>query len=325
VTAATSGSATPRLPHPDGLSRAELARAVPCGSRRIRDQREALRVGLDCPGLADVRADFRGHLVAWWRLHVLHASWGGEGRGPAGTARPTRARVCELASFSVSTYKACRRWWEARGYVAVVRPGWTPLLRPGALADLDGRNDAQVYVLCIPRKRPPQARSAGQTLTRPLSRSRRDVERFPAREPGPARNPKHDLARPAALRSWPLRGVSDGWWAHLTGPFTAAGWSTSDLMWAIDHDRDGRQHRQRLANVRHPAGWLRWRLARWLTPAGIPQPSPAGRRAAAAAAVRAEQAARRRQLDQLAAARSRDYAGHAARARALLAARVRPG
>jgi hypothetical protein len=70
---------------------------VPPGSRRIRSQREALLGGLSCPDLADVRADFREHLTAWWRIHVNHASWGGEGRPPRGTTEPTRAKVCELA------------------------------------------------------------------------------------------------------------------------------------------------------------------------------------------------------------------------------------
>ena len=128
-------------PRPDGLSRAEIARAVPAGSRRIRSQREALRGGLSCPDLADVRADFRAHLADWWRIHVNHASWGGEGRPPRGTTEPTRARTCELAGMSVSTYKRCSRWWRDRGYIAVVRPGWTPMLRPGVLAGPDDRNE----------------------------------------------------------------------------------------------------------------------------------------------------------------------------------------
>ena len=71
--------------------RRAVARVVPPGSRRIRSQREALRGGLSCPDLADVRADFRAHLTDWWRIHVNHASWGGEGRPPRGTTEPTRA------------------------------------------------------------------------------------------------------------------------------------------------------------------------------------------------------------------------------------------
>jgi hypothetical protein len=271
----TPRRANVRQARPDGLSRAELARAIPPASRRARSQREALRAGLACPDLAGVRADFRAHLTDWWRLHVLPASWGGQGKPPRSTTQPTRARVCERAGFSVSTYKACRRWWETRGYVAIVRPGWTPLLRPGALLGPDDHNERQVLVLCVPRKRSSPPPWPGQTVTRPLAKSRRDSERIPARASGP---PKPRSSLPGCDRpvSWPLRGLTDGWRAHLTGPFTAAGWSPADLTWAIDHAPDGRQHRHRLATVRHPAGWLRWRLAHWLGgrhPAAITRPA----------------------------------------------------
>lgn len=156
------------------LSHADVARAVPAGSRRIRSQREALRRGLACPDLAAVRADFRAHLRDWWRIHVLHASWGGPGRPPRGTTEPTRARVCERAGVSVSTYKACRRWWEARGYIAIARPGTTPDLRPAVLSS--PANIRQAYVLCIPREwRQAPHREPVRPLTRPLSKSRRDI------------------------------------------------------------------------------------------------------------------------------------------------------
>jgi hypothetical protein len=70
-----------------GLSRADLARAVPCGSRRTRSLREALRSGLACPDLAGVRADFRGHLQDWWWIHVFHA-WAVPGGRPGPQSRP---------------------------------------------------------------------------------------------------------------------------------------------------------------------------------------------------------------------------------------------
>ena len=154
--------AVPPGHRPDGLSPLAVARAVPPGSRCARSQREALRGGLACPDLADVRRDFRDHLTDWWRIHVNYASWGGEGRPPRGTTEPTRARVCELAGrpgpdgewrpMSVSTYKRCSRWWKARGYIAVARPGWTPMLGPGVLTSPDDHNERQVLVLCLPRR-----------------------------------------------------------------------------------------------------------------------------------------------------------------------------
>jgi hypothetical protein len=289
-----------------GLSRAEIARAVPAGSRRITAQREALRAGLACPDLAGVRADFREHLRDWWMIHVNHASWGGPGRPPRGTTEPTRARVCQLAGrpgpdgrrrpMSVSTYKACRRWWEARGYIAIVRPGWTPDLAPGALRTGDDHNIRQAYVLCTPRShRPAPSRPPARTVTRPLSQSRRDLDKFPAREQpdqGPSRARKAGALRPAALRRGPLDRLTDGWWAHLTAPF--ASWTAADLVWAIDHLPGGRQHRTRTASIRHPAGWLRWRLSHWLQADGTSLPSPSQQRADAARHHRAYLAGRER-------------------------------
>ena len=38
----------------------------------------------------------------------------------------------------------------------------------------------------------------------------------------------------------------------------------ADLQFAVDHEPGGRQHRYDLATVRHPVGWLRFRLRLWL-------------------------------------------------------------
>jgi hypothetical protein len=82
------------------------------------------------------------------------------------------------------------------------------------------------------------------------------------------------------LRTGTLRSLTDGWWAHLTRPF--ANWPAGDVVWAVDHLPGGAQHRTRSANVGHPAGWLRWRLAHWLRPDGTALPSPSETRVAAA-------------------------------------------
>ena len=151
-------------------------------------------------------------------------SWGGQDRPPAGTTQPTRARVCELAGFGVSTYKVCRAWWEARGYVAIARPGRTPMLRPVALVRPGDHNERQVLVICCPRKkRPISSPRSGQAITRPLTCSGSE-QVLPTREAKPAEKPGSGTIRPAALRAWPLRGVSDGWWLYLTRPFVRLSW-----------------------------------------------------------------------------------------------------
>lgn len=293
--------------HHADMTRAEIARAVPPGSRRIRSQLEAIRGGLSHPDLQTVRPAFRCHLEDWWRIHVNHTSWGGHGRAPQGISSPGRSTVCRLArgGMSITTYKACRAWWAERGFVAIVRPGWTPMHRAAALSDA-GRdhNTSQAYVLCIPRRtvtpRPAPSSPQLDPETRPLSQFRRNLDRFPARE-GQIPGPENQISNPAAARPpvlcrGTLAALTDGWWAHITAPFTAAGWTASDQVYAVDHQPDGRQHRTRPANVRHPAGWLRWRLGLWQRPDGTPLPSPSQQRAAAAEAHRAYLARRNADL-----------------------------
>ena len=340
-----------------------MARVVPPGSRRIRSQREALRGGLSCPALAGVRRDFRDHLTDWWKIHVSYASWGGEGRPPRGTTEPTRALVCSPPEYdergrrgggidiSESTYKRCRRWWEARGYVAIVRPGWTPALRAMALASPEDHNERQVLVLCLPREKPAvPPREPAQALTGPLTGSRREPVKAPrAREtktqdkpdkaraprglpllprPGPAplgavpQNGSEGLAAAQAMQEHArlLRRISAKHLRHLARVFWLAGWRTADVLHAIDHEPGGRQHGY-TAEVRSPAACVRARLAAWLGPDGVPLPSPGQQRAAAAARARAAAAARREEAARLAAARTADTRGWAGRARAMLAAR----
>lgn len=63
--------------------------------------------------------------------------------------------------------------------------------------------------------------------------------------------------------------------------FAIAEWTAGDLAWAVDHYPDGRPHRHPTRTIRHPAGWLRWRLSHWLEPCGAPlrpRRSPHGQR-----------------------------------------------
>ena len=221
-----------RPARPDGLSRAEITRAVPPASRRARCQREALRAGLACPDLAVVRADFRGHLEQYWRFCCLHMSWGGEGKPPRGTTQPTRARLCKALGCSVSTVKACRQWWQARGFLAIVRDGWTPMLGPMALSSSGDHNLRQVLVLCVPRRKSLlPADTSGRLVTRPLTVPRSGSGITPARTREGKPGSSGQLDRPS---TWPLKNITDGWWAHLTSPFLAAGWSAADLTFAIE-------------------------------------------------------------------------------------------
>jgi hypothetical protein len=277
--------------HHADMSLAEIMRAIPDGSRRARDQVQALKAGLREPGLDDVSAKLRDKLEAFWRIHVLHASWGGEGKAPRGISSPGRERVRELIPgarpgkpISETTYKRLRRWWEARGYIAIVRPGWTPDLSPAVLHGPDrDHNMSQAYVLCVPTRAEKKARyrrhGPAQTQNGPLSVfSKPDGSHTRAREETPKPQPEKDRRTKGASREEvpqvsALTRVTDGWWGHLTRPF--AHWEPAGLLYAIDHHPDGRAHTGTAEQVRWPAAWLRWRLSHWLNPDGTARLSPA--------------------------------------------------
>ena len=127
------------------------------------------------------------------------------------------------------------------------------------------------------------------------------------------------LAAASAMqeRAGLLRRLSCEHLRHLARPFFAAGWLPRDVLHAIDHAPDGRQHRY-TAEVRSPAGWARSRLAAWLGPDGAPLPSRSQQAAQAHRQALAGQAARRAR-DAAARAQAADYPAQAARAREMLA------
>lgn len=89
-----------------------------------------------------------------------------------------------------------------------------------------------------------------------------------------------------------LRQLSAEHLRHLYRVFWIAGWLPQDVLHALDHGSDGRQHRYS-AEVRSPAGRVRWRLALWLGPDGTPLPSRSQQLAESRRQLLAEQAERR--------------------------------
>jgi hypothetical protein len=350
---------TRRAHHAD-MTLAEVLRAVPPASRRAPDQRRALDAALCYLALAadGMQERRRRKLEMWIRIHIWSASWGGEGRAPRGVSSPGRELVCDLIRdektgkpLSATGYKRLRRFWEAAGFIAIVREGWTPDLSPGVLRSA-GRdhNMTQAYVLCIPTRAEKKARrrrgGSPSNKTGPLSVfSQTDGSPARAREENPENPPAASCCYPAAagrpgkpekherpkgspeggvrLHVGALARVSDRWWAHLTRPF--ARWDARELLYAIDHYPDGRAHLGTAERVRNPAGWLRWRLSHWLRPDGTALPSAGQRNAESAGKTRDEQARRRAEdaARENAALRSGDadrVTAAAGRARAMLAA-----
>jgi hypothetical protein len=339
-------------PQHQSPSRLAIVQAIPAGSRRARDQRGWLRAVLADPVIAGLRADRRRTVLELARVLARHASW------KTMTAWRPRARVCaEIGSsrdpsrpLSVTAYRAARRVLEERGLLGLVAQGWTSALRASVLDDRTATS--AVFVLAIPRRkeRLPSA-DGGPRKNRALTGSRSEPDKAPrARETKPevkgeaARAPRGQSVLPpagAALlgavpqnrgealgaaramqeRARLLRRISGEHLRHLARPFFAADWSGRDVLHALDHGPGGRQHGYS-AGVRSPAGWIRARLAEWLSPDGSPLPSRSQQLAGARRQVLAEQAARRAR-DDAARAQAADYAAAASRAREMLSRRPR--
>jgi hypothetical protein len=292
---------------PAGPGRALIAAAVPKGSRRLRGrwiERAYVDAWTADPRLAGLRPIARINQLEWAKWMARHARWAD------GTTRPVRDRVCQLARFCETTFKACRRRAEAWGYSGTVVEGTTAEFTPMAL-DKDAPNTAAVYVLCVPRGHPaPQVRPQ----MRPPTRSRRDrgcaytqesalwktgrsgdgpacgrtVSRAAAAPSGAA--PAADVV--AVLRAAAGYPIGEAWCQRLSAAFTARGYTAADLAFAIDHERGGAQHRFVTA-VRHPAGRIRWRLRQWRDEHGIPVLSRSQQLAVSRQAARADAAATR--------------------------------
>jgi hypothetical protein len=264
------------------------------------------------PDLAQLRADRARNIAETARILARYADWLDR------TTRPTRARICAHVGIAVATFKRARRWLQDHAYLGVVREGRTAEFRSGVLVDADAPNEAAVYVLCVPRRKPRQPpATVRQAVTEPLPVSRRD-QVPPAREatrPGPLADdgsPAFIVAflrrQVTQLRTGPGQSLSERSVLAIARPFLAARWSPADLAHAINHDPQAGAHRSVIAGVRSAAHWLAWRLAAWtedpqdawaryarlgrwdhmLWP--VPAPSPSARVTAAAAAASRQRA-----------------------------------
>jgi hypothetical protein len=291
-----------------GTGRAQIIAAVPGGSRRLRSrwvERNYLDALTTWPELAELYPVARANILEVAKWLARHASW------EDGTTRPTRDAICRLAGICATTWKKARRRLEAWGFLGTVEHGTTPEFAPMALAR-DGPNTAAVYVLCVPRKhRPPQVRSESRPPT-PSSllegfRAPRARPENPGKPDGPASGRTHPRSAAAPCGAAPAdamagvmrkaagQTITDGWCGWLAAPFLAAGWTPRDVLWAVDHPPgDHGQHRLS-AHVRHPVGWLRWRLGLWLAEDGVALMSLSQVRAAAREQARAA-ASRLREL-----------------------------
>jgi hypothetical protein len=282
-----------------GPTRVHIAMAVPPGSRRARTQQEWLAAALTAITEAGWRRDRATNFTAICRVLAAYMDWSTR------TAWPTWRLLCERAGpapgkpLSRSTVDRCLRWLCDVGLLGIVEHGSTerlrprngvpslrqPFSRPAPYIHTGEGNRAAVYVLTIRRRRRSRtpALSGDGEIETPSQFCRQNNMDPRAREAdarGSAQPQATGRVSPletcftltACSRLSPLSRLSPRHLLHLVKDHLAAGWSEADLRYALDHRRDGRQWPY-TTEVRHPAGWVRFRLAAWRDDAGCPLPS----------------------------------------------------
>jgi hypothetical protein len=324
----------------------EIFKAIPVGSRRARDQMGWVADVLDDPEVGQMRADGRRNFAEVVRVLARYADWKDR------TTRPTWARIGEQAGVSRSVVARTIRWLREHGYLGTVVTGSTPMIRTGVLYGLSSageENEAAEYVLCTPgrtsqrrqsrpvRTQPTQPCAGDPDITDTPSRSRQGPRSTPPREHrSETERPRHwpMTRRPATRgemlaaaemlrrRTPLLRRITARHLRSLVKGYFQRGWTPADVLYAIDHYPDGRQH-PHTDRVRHVPGWIRYRLAAWHNPhdplADL-YPTPSQLAADHARTVRAEQRQRAAQLAAARAARVDPATGPAAAVRRALAA-----
>lgn len=102
-----------------------------------------------------------------------------------------------------------------------------------------------------------------------------------------------------------LRLMTPWYLRWLLKPIIDAGATVADVLHGLDVRGDDSRWTYTwtsVSEIRHPAGWVRHRLAAWIGPDGQVLPLPSQRRAAADAKRRAEQEKRRQEWAAMAAA-----------------------
>lgn len=263
-------------------SRIEIHAAVPKGSRRARNQPEALRalearIALEAD-LGRLRSDAERNALAMARAVVFSSIWQTRVTRPGWDTLMDRTG---LKRTSVAKYLRLFNEW---GLLGRVRTGSTWKTRGGREEDQDG-NFAGEYVLCVPAQEPVE-----ETRTPSLG-SRREPEKPHVRareeaasevaerpwlmhQPTKTRQDRLQAAKRLQTEALMLRRITPQLLRHVLRPQLTNGWTVADILHALNHEPDGTPH-WHTADVRHVAAWIRHRLKAW---AGHQPPKPVGAR-----------------------------------------------
>ncbi|OJV76541.1 MAG: hypothetical protein BGO37_10855 [Cellulomonas sp. 73-92] len=294
--------------------------ALPPGTVRSSSQKAWLDAVAAAPALAALRADALANVRQVAQQLAWRADW------TTMTTRPTWPVLTSQTGLSRATIGRVLLRLRRAGLLGVVASGRSAGCQ--TVESLHGQGDAAVYVLAVPSPlqavapvdesetpsaplpvvdEPMRARETANDSSEPLrgphpwpadagavqlELADRTVVRLPGRSTRALRLERRKAqAGQVASRVPILATLSTSYVAAILRDFALAGWTTSDLVEAIDWRPDGTRWPHTAATGIDPdprrgaaAHWLEHRLAAWRDEAGDPMTAPAARRLAAARA-----------------------------------------
>lgn len=218
------------------------------------------------PDTATLRADGLRNLTAVvWALATSAR--------PDGTTCPTWPALTEQAGLSERTVARWLAWLRTRGLLFTVETGSTPGTRGGRQPEVGNR--AAVYALtgplpvdgtvippCSHVVRTPYTREGYHDQAQAACGGGASTSLWPRLAPGRTRADRLLLAEELRRIAPDLRELTPRQLRAACGPELRAGWSIDDVLFALDHEPEGRAH-WRTAKVKNRYGWVRSRLAPW--------------------------------------------------------------
>jgi hypothetical protein len=298
--------------------KARIYGAIPPMSRRAATQALWLHALDNVDEYALLRADAtkNARSVAW--ALARYTDW------QTMVARPGWDLLIELTGLSRSTVAKYLALFAEWGLLGRVSSGTTWRTRGCDIDDRDG-NLAGEYVLCVPGQEPveetrtpsllrkEERSTACERTTRTRTRER-ETATWPIHRTPETRGEQREAAQRLRQQVPLLAQLRSKRLTNLLEPWFELGWSPAQIRHALDHRPDGTPH-WHTADVRHVAGWLKYRLGLWR---GATPPAQLG--AGRSVDLDAHQVA---QLPTAGARSTADAAEHASAARRLLAATLK--